>query len=305
MEKNSHPQSQVKKIPILMNFLIGGLSGCLTVCISQPIDTIKVQIQSASECKISKLSPIAITSNYISTNGIKGLYRGLDSAILMQFIYTTSGFGLYYSLNDYFIRKNKGKPASFQQKLFGGFTAGAFAAFFSNPADVVLVRMQADNLLSQERKRNYTSVANGLKRIIKEEGITKLWSGSFPNIARAAVLNMFLIGPFEEIKQKLSGRIHNYKIKSAISSLIACIIGGFACLPFDNVKTKLQKMVHNADGSHPYNGMIDCFIKTIKNEGPLRLWVGLSVLYLRLGPHVVIVFFLNDFFRHLYISNLK
>ena len=50
-------------------------------------------------------------------------------------------------------------------------------------------------------------------------------------------------------------------------------------LPFDNIKTKLQKMKAGSDGKMPYSGVFDCFYKSIRNEGLLKLWVGLPTFY--------------------------
>ena len=41
-------------------------------------------------------------------------------------------------------------------------------------------------------------------------------------------------------------------------------------------------------GAKQYNGIADCFIKTIKIEGIRALWVGLPAYYLRVGPHALI-----------------
>jgi solute carrier family 25 oxoglutarate transporter 11 len=80
---------------------------------------------------------------------------------------------------------------------------------------------------------------------------------------------------------------------SAISGIsVACI-----SLPFDNVKTKVMKMKKGADGKYPYNGIIDCFAKSIKNEGVTGLWAGLPTFYSRMAPHAMITVLLQDFFH--------
>jgi len=50
-------------------------------------------------------------------------------------------------------------------------------------------------------------------------------------------------------------------------------------------------------GKNPYNGIVDCFKKSVQKEGMGRLWVGFLTYYVRIGPHVVITLLLNDFFR--------
>lgn len=296
------PKIQPKTVPTALNFVFGGISGCLATCVVQPIDMIKTQIQLTSEGGSNKISPISIAKNFVNDNGFKALYRGLDSALLRQVLYTTTRFGIFYTLNDYLKTKNKGKPATVLQKISCALTAGGIGAAFANPADLILIRMQADSRLPPEQKRNYTSVFNGISRIMKEEGIGALWTGSLPTITRACVLNIFMLVPFEEFKERLKNVITDTKTRTIVSSMLASFLGSFSALPFDNTKTKIQKMTKLPDGTYPYKGLIDCMIKTIQNEGPTRLWVGFPTFYVRIGPHVVITLILNDLFRSFYTS---
>lgn len=296
------PTATPVAVPSALNFCFGGISGCLATCVVQPIDMIKTQIQLASEGGAAKLSPISVARNFIAENGFKALYRGLDSALLRQVLYTTTRFGIFYSLNDSIKKKNKGKPASIFQKIGAALTAGGIGAAFANPADLILIRMQADSRLPVEQRRNYSSVFNGISRIISEEGVVSLWRGAGPTILRAMVLNIFMLAPFEEFKERLKNLIPDVKQRTIVSACIASFMGSFSSLPFDNCKTKIQKMTKNADGSYPYKGLGDCMLKTIKNEGPYRLWVGFPTFYVRIGPHVILSLLMNDFFRSTYIK---
>ena len=47
--------------------------------------------------------------------------------------------------------------------------AGAMGSFIGNPADLALVRMQADGSLPVDKRRHYTGVGNALARIVSEE----------------------------------------------------------------------------------------------------------------------------------------
>lgn len=82
-----------------------------------------------------------------------------------------------------------------------------------------------------------------------------------------------------------------------VASAISGIAVSFIALPFDNVKTKILKMKPNANGELPYKGIVDCFAKSIKNEGILGLWVGLPTFYSRIAPHAMITVLLQDYFH--------
>lgn len=54
-------------------------------------------------------------------------------------------------------------------------------------------------------------------------------------------------------------------------------------------------MDKNAKGEYPYNGVIDCFKKSIKREGVTGLWVGLPTYYCWVAPHSMIALMTLDF----------
>lgn len=282
-----------------MNFLLGGISGCFATCCIQPIDFVKVQIQIRSEMGNKGLSPVAVFKDTFATHGIKKFYTGLDSALLRQVIYTSSRLGIFYQLTDKYNKKHGKKPPVTLNMIYS-LLAGGLAAFVANPADLSLIRMQADANLPQAEKRNYKNVADALMRTAKEEGFTSLWRGCGPTVVRAMVMNLALLVPFEETKKFLTPYVDNAKLRTIYGSFVAGALGSFAALPFDNIKTKLQKMKKGPDGKFPYNGVMDAISKTAKNEGIPRLWVGLGTFYVRIAPHVIITFVINDFLRSVF-----
>ncbi|RYG43804.1 solute carrier family 25 protein, partial [archaeon] len=86
-------------------------------------------------------------------------------------------------------------------KMLAGMGAGALGAFIGNPADLSLVRMQADASLPVAERRNYTGVVNAMSRVIKEEGVLALWRGSSPTMIRAMVLNTAMMTTSDQTKE--------------------------------------------------------------------------------------------------------
>lgn len=136
---------------------------------------------------------------------------------------------------------------------------------------------------------------------MREEGVTSLWNGATPTIARAMSLNMSQLVTYDECKKimtKFMGKDHDKAIMFS-ASMIAAVATSAASLPFDNIKTKLQKMKRLPDGTMPYKGFMDCAFKTIANEGVLGFWAGLPTYYFRVGPHSIITLLSAEFFRKL------
>ena len=178
-----------------------------------------------------------------------------------------------------------------------GITAGFIGALVGNPADLILIRLQSDATLPEAQRRNYTGFGNAFKRIIKEEGVLSLWRGSFPTIIRAMVLNFGMLGPFDEVKEKLNKWKGSKDTLSTrlTAAAVAGFLSSFLSLPFDNAKTKMQKMVPLPDGTFPYKNIFDCLGKTLSTEGLTKLWVGFPTFYVRIAPHVMITLMVQDY----------
>lgn len=63
--------------------------------------------------------------------------------------------------------------------------------------------MQNDTTLKPEERRNYKNVVDAFRRIINEEGVLALWRGCIPTIIRAMSLNLGMLAPYDEVKERL------------------------------------------------------------------------------------------------------
>jgi len=152
---------------------------------------------------------------------------------------------------------------------------GAIGSVIANPTDMALIRFQSDNTLPFAERRNYKNVFDALGRIYSEEGLTGLWRGSVPTIARAMAVNCSHLVGYNESKEQLMKYMGEKKETMTIrltASAISGIAVSFIALPFDNVKTKILKMkksnfviIVDAAGVMPYSGFFNCFAKSIKN----------------------------------------
>jgi solute carrier family 25 oxoglutarate transporter 11 len=287
-----------KKPSTLLNFIIGGSAGMFATCCIQPIDYIKVQCQvQAIGKKGAKVNPFAVAVSEIKKVGFLRLYHGIDSALLRQATYTTIRMGVYKSLFDYGTHHHKGSSIPAWEKAVYALTAGGVGAMFGNPADLALIRMQSDHTLPPEQRRGYTSVVNALTRIIKEEGFFKMWAGSAPTVARAMSLNLGMLAPYDQAKESLKSYFGEFKGIAVASSGIAAFFACLFSLPFDNVKTKYQRMAMGADGKLPYSGFVDCFSKSLAQEGALGLYVGFWTYVIRIAPHAIITLLTVDYLQ--------
>ena len=96
------------------------------------------------------------------------------------------------------IAANDGKPLPLYQKALCGLSAGAIGASVGTPADLALVRMQADATLPEAHRRHYKNAFHALARITKEEGVLALWKGAGPTVVRAMALNMGMLASYDQ-----------------------------------------------------------------------------------------------------------
>ena len=96
------------------------------------------------------------------------------------------------------IAANDGKPLPLYQKALCGLSAGAIGASVGTPADLALVRMQADATLPEAHRRHYKHAFHALGRIMKEEGVLALWKGAGPTVVRAMALNMGMLASYDQ-----------------------------------------------------------------------------------------------------------
>lgn len=75
--------------------------------------------------------------------------------------------------------------------------SGAIAVTIGTPCDVTLIRMQADSMKPEAERRNYKHVGDALVRVIKEEGVKKLWRGVEPSILRGMAMNAGMLATYD------------------------------------------------------------------------------------------------------------
>ena len=234
----------------------------------------------------------------IRSQGIGSLYRGLNAGLLRQATYTTARLGIYNNLSAFAQKANEGRPVPLVQKAACGLAAGGLGALVGNPADLTLLRMQADTTLPADQRRNYKGVGDAFVRIVREEGVGGLFTGAGPTVVRAMALNMGMLASNDQAKEMLEG--FGFPKGGSVVVLGSAMIAGFfaaACsLPFDYVKTQLQRMKPDpTTGKYPYTGAVDCALKTLREGGPLKFYTGFPTYVVRIAPHatLTLVFLAN------------
>jgi len=272
-------------------FVFGGLSGMIATCCIQPIDMVKVRIQLQGEggkmAVGESKNPFTVLGNIVKNEGAGKLYAGLSAALLRQATYTTARLGLFRTISNSMQIDNK--PLPFWKKSVAGLLAGGIGCVFGTPADVALIRMQADGKLPVEQRRNYKNVVDALIKIVKTDGVRQgLFAGNVPVIIRASMLNLGMLATYDQALESLKLVTTNEMAVSVGAKLISGFAASFFSLPFDMVKTRIQKQVKLPDGTLPYRSFLHCWFTIARDEGPLAFYKGFWTYYVRIAPHAMI-----------------
>eukprot|EP00494_Astrolonche_serrata_P026126 UN26387 len=138
----------------------------------------------------------------LKTQGVRGLFKGLSASLLRQGVYSGTRFGAYDVFKN-LLGAEPGKPIPLYLKIPAAMAAGTVGAAVGNPADLAMVRMQADGKAPPELRRNYKNVFDALIRVTREEGVLALWTGVQATINRAIIVTVGQIAAYDQCKELL------------------------------------------------------------------------------------------------------
>ncbi|KAM0265641.1 hypothetical protein ACHAQJ_000075 [Trichoderma viride] len=165
------------------------------------------------------------------------------------------------------------KPLPFQYQFAAGAIAGVSEILVMYPLDVVKTRVQLQT--GKGASAEYNGMLDCFQKIIKNEGFSRLYRGISAPILMEAPKRATKFAANDEwgkVYRKMFGVDKMNQSLSVLTGATAGATESFVVVPFELVKIRLQDKA----SAGKYNGMVDCVIKTVKNEGPLTLYQGLE-----------------------------
>merc|ERR1712038_706884 len=240
--------------------------------------------------------PVTIASNMLKNEGVAAFYTGLTAGLTRQVIYTGARLGLFDQFTA--MVKKPEKPMSFVENAGCALGAGGLAALIGNPADLALIRMQADSMKPAAERAGYTNVFTTMGKIVAADGVGGLMAGAGPTATRAMALNFGMLAFNASAKDKLKEVGVTGAPQVFGASAIAGFFASFFSLPFDFVKTQMQKQKPDpVTGELMYKSSVDCATKIMAEGGPLRFYAGFPTFYVRIAPHAMLTLIAQDFIK--------
>ncbi|KAL0488036.1 calcium-binding mitochondrial carrier protein [Acrasis kona] len=290
-------------IKVATKTLYGGIAGAIGATVVYPIDMTKTRMQNQRNNpgapQLYKNS-IDCFQQIIKYDGYRGLYRGL----VPQLIGVAPEKAIKLVVNDFlrdaFGVENEKGEANFPLEVLAGMGAGASQVVFTNPIEIVKIRLQVQG----ELFRTTGQAPKGAITICKELGFAGLYKGATACFARDIPFSAIYFPTYEAFKTLFTPRDKTAPEWWGLL-LAGTIAGGCAAsstTPFDVIKTRLQ--VEARAGQETYSGIMDCARKVYKSEGPKAFMKGVGPRILRSSPQFGVTLLAYEFLQR-YISPEK
>ncbi|CAG7824565.1 unnamed protein product [Allacma fusca] len=195
---------------------------------------------------------------------------------------------LYEKLRDDVMGKDENGVFPVWKAALSGLLVGGFAQFTASPMDLVKVQLQMEGRRKLEGKPpRVRNTQQALLLIYRQGGVKGLWKGWVPNVQRGALVNLGDLTTYDSAKRFLITNVgfeDNVSVH-VLSSLMAGFTAALMGTPADVIKTRVMNQPTNDQGHGIYyKNSIDCFRKTVRNEGFTALYKGFLPIWMRLGP---------------------
>ncbi|KAM7260081.1 hypothetical protein ACFE04_015822 [Oxalis oulophora] len=281
------------EISFFETFLCSAFAACFAEFCTIPLDVAKVRLQLQKKTvteengvNIPKYRGLLGTLATIAREEkLSAFWKGITAGLHRQFIYGGLRIGLYNPVKTFLVGADYVGDIPLIYKIIAALLTGALAIIVANPTDLVKVRLQAEGKLPAGVPGRYSGAINAYVTIVRQEGLGALWTGLGPNIARNAIINAAELASYDQVKETIM-QIPGFH-DSVFTHLLAGLGAGFfaVCIgsPIDVVKSRMM-------GDSTYKSTLDCFIKTLKNEGILAFYKGFLPNFGRLGSWNVVMF---------------
>jgi len=268
----------------VIDFVAGAIGATVSVYVGQPLDTVKVKMQT-----FPHLYPnlIECTKQTLLKDGVaRGLYAGTVPSLAANIGENSVLFAAYGGCQK-LVARATGVDKTENLGMFANGLSGFLAAFWSSlvlcPTELVKCRLQAMRESEALAGRPPPKIGPGklTGQILRQDGVPGLFRGLTATFTREMPGYFFFFMAYEATRHVLTPA---GKTKDEIGALRTVVAGGVAgvtlwtiIFPADVVKSRLQV----SGASTP---MLTVMTDILKKEGLSRLYSGLGPTLLRTFP---------------------
>ncbi|XP_076300525.1 calcium-binding mitochondrial carrier protein Aralar1 isoform X4 [Lasioglossum baleicum] len=294
----SSPEERGVVVQILESgyrFVLGSIGGAVGATAVYPIDLVKTRLQNQrTGSLVGELmyrNSFDCLKKVIRHEGFFGLYRGL----LPQLMGVAPEKAIKLTVNDFvrdkFMDKNGNLPL--YGEIMSGACAGGSQVIFTNPLEIVKIRLQVAGEIAGAQKVRAWSV-------VKELGLFGLYKGSRACFLRDIPFSAIYFPMYAHTKTKLADEGgYNTPLSLLFAGALAGVPAAALVTPADVIKTRLQVVARA--GQTTYNGLLDCAQKIFKEEGARAFWKGATARVFRSSPQFGVTLFTYELLQRLFV----
>uniref|UniRef100_A0A1B0FNV3 Mitochondrial solute carrier protein n=1 Tax=Glossina morsitans morsitans TaxID=37546 RepID=A0A1B0FNV3_GLOMM len=278
-------------------FTLGSMAGAVGATVVYPIDLVKTRMQNQRtgsyigevayrnswDCFKKVGSPLqsfyyvymlCLIFKVIRHEGFLGLYRGL----LPQLMGVAPEKAIKLTVNDLVRDKLSDKQGTIPvwSEVLAGGCAGASQVVFTNPLEIVKIRLQVAG-----------EIAGGAKvralAVVRDLGLFGLYKGARACLLRDVPFSAIYFPTYAHTKALFADEDgYNHPLTLLAAGAIAGVPAASMVTPADVIKTRLQVVART--GQTTYTGVWDATKKIMAEEGPRAFWKGTAARVFRSSP---------------------
>ena len=256
---------------MLVDLVVGGLSGVISRTLTAPLELYKFQRQNF-------FIPNSTIRDVLKKEGFRYLWKGNGTNCLRVFPQTGINYGIFeFCKQNMFEEIENEKTKNF----LSGSVSGGISITCTYPLETIRSRLSL-----QTNNSHYKGFLDACRTIPPRD----LFKGLRMSILGFAPFSALSFSAYFTYKKYLESHTSwNSDIIKVVGGGTAGITAVSITYPTDLIRRRLQ--LQNFDKSVPkYSGILDCINKIVKSEGPRGLYRGLTATYIKLFPTIGIQF---------------
>ncbi|CAO2205104.1 unnamed protein product [Urochloa humidicola] len=281
-------------------FVAGGVGGMAGVLAGHPLDTLRIRLQQPPppvspgivDAPRRRRPPSAarLLRGILRAEGPAALYRGMAAPLASVAFQNAMVFQIYATLSRSLgPESSTSEPPSYTSVALAGVGTGALQTLILSPVELVKIRLQLE-----AAGHHHHGPVDMARDILRREGLRGIYRGLTVTALRDAPAHGVYFWTYEYARERLHPGCRRGGGGGGGESLATMLVsGGLAgvaswvcCYPLDVVKSRLQAQqpaaaAFPAAAAARYRGVVDCFRRSVREEGLPVLWRGMGTAVAR------------------------
>lgn len=267
--------------------LVAGMCGGVAeACLLQPLDVAKTRLQLDKSGKYKGM--IDCLKVVAREEGPSALYKGLTPFVTHLTLKYALRFGSFEQIK-MAMGADKHGNASKTVNFMAGLTVGCVeATMIVTPFEVIKTRLQKQVKVAGQAPK-YKGPIDVVIKVVREEGVRRLWSGNMPTVIRQGSNQAFNFMTMAILNKALWGKEQgDGKVLAAwqtlLNGLLAGAVGPCMNAPVDVIKTRMMAQDYSDPNNIKYKNWFQAGKLIAQEEGVGALWKGIIPRLTRLAP---------------------